>query len=318
MSNRNDPILSVVIPLYNEAPNLPRVYELLKPVLADLKLRYEIVFVNDGSTDDSLRVLGKIAKVDSSVRIVSLTRNFGKEIAVTAGINKARGQAILTLDADGQHPVDRLPLFIEKWQQGARVVVGKRTGRKANLLKRVGSKLFNGVFRQLTGVRLDAETSDFRLIDRSVQAEFNKLTEHNRIARGLIDWLGHQREYVPYLENPRLHGKATYSFKKLFKLAIDSAISLSISPLYITAYIGAVVLPLATLLGLGMVVNFIFGDPIHAHATGGAYLMVLILFLIGILLVSQGIIGLYLSHIHSETQNRPLYVVDEEHSKDMA
>lgn len=316
MSKPNDPVLSVVIPLYNEAPNLPHMYKLLQPVLAKVGLPHEIVFVNDGSTDDSLRVLGQIAEADHSVRIVSLTRNFGKEIAVTAGINKARGQAVLTLDADGQHPVDRISLFVEKWQQGAKVVVGRRTGRQANLIKRWGSKLFNGLFRHITGVRLDAETSDFRLIDRSVQAEFNKLTEHNRISRGLIDWLGHEREFVPYQENPRLHGQATYSLKKLFKLAIDSAISLSISPLYITAYIGAVVLPLATLLGLGMIINFLLGDPVHAHATGGAYLMVLILFLIGILLVSEGIIGLYLSHIHSETQNRPLYVVDEARSTD--
>ncbi len=141
------------------------------------------------------------------------------------------------------------------------------------------------------------------------------MTERNRITRGLIDWIGYQREYVSYTENPRFAGAATYSFRKLFRLAVDSAVSLSISPLYLTAYIGAIVLPLATLLGLGMSVNFLLGDPLRLHATGGAYIMVLVLFLIGILLVSQGIIGLYLSHIHTETQNRPLYIVDQSRTK---
>lgn len=315
MNTKRNPVLSVVIPLYNEAPSLPHFYTALRAVLQDLKLEYEIVFVDDGSTDDSARILDQLCAQDHDVKVLSLTRNFGKEVAITAGLHKACGQAILTLDSDGQHPVERIPAFIERWQQGAKVVVGRRTLRQASAMKRLGSKLFNGLFRRFTGIRLDAETGDFRLIDQTVQAQFNKLTERNRISRGLIDWLGYERTYVDYQENPRLHGQATYSFRKLFKLAIDSAISLSISPLYITAYIGAVVLPLATLLGLGMVVNWLLGDPLNAHATGGAYLMVLILFLTGVLLVSQGIIGLYLSHIHTETQNRPLYVVDDTHTK---
>jgi hypothetical protein len=190
-------------------------------------------------------------------------------------------------------------------------VVGRRTNRRASALKRLGSKLFYGAFRRMTGISIDPDTSDFRLIDKQVQVAFNKMTERNRITRGLIDWLGYERTYVEYQENQRMAGTSPYSFRKLFKLAIDSAISLSISPLYLTAYIGAIVLPLATLLGIGMIANYLLSDPLHVHATGGAYLMVLILFLVGILLVSQGIIGLYLSHIHTETQNRPLYIVDD-------
>jgi hypothetical protein len=175
--------------------------------------------------------------------------------------------------------------------------------------------LFYGLFRRLTGIKTEPNTTDFRLIDRSVQVEFNRMNERNRITRGLIDWLGYERSYVRYSENSRLAGNPTQSFRKLLKLAIDSAVSLSISPLYLTAYIGAVVLPLATLIGLGMILNWLFGDPLNAHATAGAYVAVFTLFLIGVLLVSQGIIGLYLSHIHTETQNRPLYVVDEARSK---
>jgi dolichol-phosphate mannosyltransferase len=236
-------------------------------------------------------------------------------MATTAGLHKAGGQAIIMLDADGQHPVERIPAFVECWQHGAKVVVGQRTARRANVVKRVGSKLFYGIFRWVTGITMDPNTSDFRLIDKSVQAEFNRMTERNRITRGLIDWLGYARQYVSYEENARLVGTSPQSFRKLFKLAVDSAISLSSSPLYLVAYMGAIVLPLSTILGVGMIVNFFLSDPLHLRATGGAYLIVLVLWLVGVLLVSQGIIGLYLSHIHTETKNRPLYIVDKEQSE---
>jgi dolichol-phosphate mannosyltransferase len=315
MNNSAQPVLSVVVPMYNEAAGIKQFHASLMAVLKDAPLAYEVIYVDDGSLDGTAGVIAKLRASDPHVHLLKLTRNFGKEIATTAGIHAARGDAILTLDADGQHPVQTIPQFVTKWQHGAKVVVGLRSGRKAPLIKRLGSRLFYGVFRRITGIRMDPDTSDFRLIDKSVQAEFNRMSEHNRITRGLIDWLGYRREYVPYEENVRLAGRSPYSFRKLLKLAIDSVVSLSISPLYITAYIGAVVLPVATLLGLGMAVNYFLSDPLHLHATGGAYVMVLMLFLIGVLLVSQGIIGLYLSHIHTETQNRPLYVIDTEYSE---
>lgn len=315
MNKTTHPVLSVVVPMYNEAAGIKQFHASLMAVLKELPLAYEVIYVDDGSVDTSAAVIGRFHEADPQVHLLKLTRNFGKEIATTAGIHASRGQAIIMLDADGQHPVDAIPQFVAKWQHGAKVVVGRRSGRKASLIKRAGSKFFYGVLGRITGMAMDANTSDFRLIDRSVQAEFNRMTERNRITRGLIDWLGYPREQVAYRENPRLAGTSPQSFRKLSKLAIDSAISLSISPLYITAYIGAVVLPLATLLGLGMGINYLLSDPLNVHATGGAYLMVLILFLIGVLLVSQGIIGLYLSHIHTETQNRPLYVIDTEHSE---
>ncbi len=311
----SEPVLSVVVPLYNEAASLPRFYQDLSTELKALQLTYEIILVNDGSRDKSLSLLTDLSEKDPTIRVLSLARNFGKEIATTAGIHAARGHAVLMLDADGQHPVKRIPVFVKAWEDGAQVVIGRRSGRQASFTKRLTSKMFYALFRRFTGVKLDADTSDFRLIDRSVQQQFNLMTERQRITRGLIDWLGYERTYVSYDEKPRLAGVAPYSFAKLFKLAVDSAISLSVSPLYITAYIGAFVLPIATLLGFSMGINYVLGDPLNLHATGGAYLMVLILFLVGILLVSQGIIGLYLSHIHTETQNRPLYIIDEVHSK---
>jgi len=301
--------------MYNEAASLPKLIDSLRTVLVELKMDYEIIFVDDGSTDRSVHIVTEFHKNDHRVKLVKLTRNFGKEIATTAGIHAANGDAILTLDADGQMPVELIPRFVEEWERGAMVVVGTRSKRRTSLAKRISSKIFYRLFRIATGVVLDPDASDFRLIDKQVQNEFNQMNERNRITRGLIDWLGYERRYISYEENGRLGGRATYTPRKLIKLAVDSMVSLSISPLYLTAYLGVVVLPLATLLGLGMVIDWLLSDPLHLHATGSAYLNVLVLWLVGVLLLSQGIIGLYLSHIHTEAQNRPLYVVDEANSK---
>jgi dolichol-phosphate mannosyltransferase len=308
-------LLSVVVPLYNESAGFEMFNESLLAVLQDIAMPYELIYVNDGSVDDTLGKLKLAAKHDSAIRILSLTRNFGKEVATTAGIHAARGNAIVTLDADGQHPVELIPELVARWQAGAKVVIGIRTSnQKEGFVKRHGSALFYGLFSRFMGIKLQPGLSDFRIIDRSVQQEFVRMTERNRITRGLIDWLGYSPEYIKFAAKQRLAGDASYSFKKLVKLAVDSVISLSISPLYITAYIGGIILPLSLLIALGMLLNLIAGDPFNLHVTAGAYVLVLILFLVGILLVSQGIIGLYLSHIHTETQNRPLYIIDAERS----
>lgn len=306
------PLVSLVMPVYNEGVGLERFHTALTHQLQLLPgFAFELLYCNDGSTDSTMATLVRLSLQDKRIRLISLSRNFGKEVATTAGLHQARGAAVITMDADGQHPVELLPVLINRWQHGARVVIGLRTANQhEGLVKRYGSRLFYGLFNRLTGMELVPAASDYRLIDQTVNADFRRLTEHNRITRGLIDWLGYRRQYVRFRAKPRLHGDASYSFKKLFKLAIDSAISLSSSPLYITAYIGAVVLPLSVLLGLVMAVNAVLGDPLAWHATGGAYVLVLVLCLIGILLMSQGIIGLYLSHIHSDAQNRPLYIID--------
>lgn len=317
MDTLPSPFLSVVCPVYNEATGLLAFHSSLLVALDELRLSgFEIIYVNDGSTDETQFVLNQLAKRAKQVRLVALTRNFGKEVATTAGIHVANGQAILMLDSDGQHPVELISEFIDHWKHGSKVIVGIRiANQKEGLIKRLGSKLFYKFLTKFSGVNLIAGSSDFRLIDRSVQREFIKLTERNRITRGLIDWLGYEQDYVYYKAHARVHGEASYSVQKLFKLAIDSVISLSTSPLYIVAYIGAFILPASLLLGLFMAVEMLIGDPLHLNLTGGAYVLVLMLFLIGILLLSQGIIGLYLSHIHSETKGRPLFVIDYAHSK---
>lgn len=316
MAKTNDPLISVVVPVYNEAMGLQAFHDSLVTVLeAEGSPKYQVIYVDDGSTDGTAKLVRELHAQNPAVSLVKLSRNFGKEIATTAGIHEAVGDCTITVDADGQMPVGLIPEFLRRWQGGNKVVIGLREqNRQAGLVKRLGSKLFYWLVNRFAGVKLVAGATDFRLIDRTVQQEFVRMTEHGRITRGLVDWLGYDRQYVPYRENPRLHGEASYSFRKLFKLAVDSVISLSVSPLFIAAYIGAVVLPVSVLIGLVMLVNALLNDPLAWHTTGSAYVVVLLLFLVGVLLVSQGIIGLYLSHIHTETQNRPLYVVDQANS----
>lgn len=316
MAIENDVLLSVVVPVYNETGSLVDFNKsLINSVETSSKGSYEIIYCDDGSTDDTANLVNDFHSKNKKIKLISFSRNFGKEIATTAGLHSAGGQATITVDADGQHPVELISQFVERWKDGAKVVIGVRvSNQNEGVIKRYGSRLFYKIFNRLTGVKLIPGSSDFRLIDRSVQQEFKRMTERSRITRGLIDWLGYDREFIEFEANPRLVGEAGYSFKKLFKLAVDSIISMSLSPLYISAYIGAVVLPLSILIALFMVIDALVGDPLNLNATGSAYVVVLLLFLMGVLLVSQGIIGLYLSHIHTETQNRPLYIVDKQKS----
>ena len=307
--------LSVVVPVFNEAGGLADFHHSLIKVLDGIGMDWEIIYCDDGSRDDTAKKIRDFREADRRVKLLKLSRNFGKELATTAGLHAAEGDAIITLDGDGQHPVELIPEFIKHWQAGHKVVVGvRKTNHREGFTKRFGSAVFYKLFNRFSGFRLRPGATDFRLIDRSVQQDFVRMTERNRITRGLIDWLGYKQDHIDFDAKARQSGKAGYSFNKLFQLALDSIVSMSLSPLRLAAYAGAIVLPASVLLGLFMLVDAIFGDPAHLHATGSAYVMVMLLFLVGLLLVSQGIIGLYLSHIHSETQNRPLYVIDREQS----
>lgn len=315
MSAAKSPLLSIVVPLFNEAEGLRSFHETLTRELLRLGVRYEIIYCDDGSRDATAAILQSLAD-NAQVRSLVLTRNFGKEVTLSAGIAAASGEAILTIDGDGQHPVELIGGFVAAWQAGAPVVVGlRRANQNEGFIKRYGSKLFYGIFSRFTGMKLTPGATDFRLIDRTVQKDFLRLTEHSRIIRGLIDWLGYTPVYINFTANAREHGSAGYSLRKLVRLAIDSTVSLSPTPLYFSAYLGAVVLPLASLLGIGMGINWLAGDPLSLHATGTAYVAVLLLFLVGILLTSQGIIGLYLSRLYDETKGRPLYVINEKQSR---
>lgn len=307
--------LSVVVPAFNERDNIQSIHNQLIKVL-DGFISYEIVFVNDGSADDTLVKLKKVADKDKKVRIVSFSRNFGKEMATTAGINHARGEAIILVDADGQFPPELIPKFVEKWRGGAQVVTGIRlSNQKEGFVKRYGSKMFYKMMQSMTGAKITPQATDFRLIDKSAAEEFKKFTEHGRITRGLIDWVGFHEEFIEFHAKERMAGKATYKISTLFKLAMNSFVSLSLAPLYFSGWAGLFITPLALIGGLFIIIEqFILGDPLGLNFSGTAMLGVFLLFFVGILLISQGLIALYISHIHTETQNRPLYVVDHRNS----
>lgn len=308
-------ILSIVVPTYNEASGITHFYTKLKSVLPK-KYKYELLFVNDGSTDSTLNKIRSIQKDDKAVRVISFSRNFGKEIATSAGIIESQGEAVIILDADGQHPVELINEFIKRWEAGAQVVIGVRAANQnEGFVKRYGSKLFYKLFNLMTHERIVPGSTDYRLIDRQVKREFSRLNEHGRITRALIDWLGFKKEYVTFVANAREFGEASYSTSKLFRLAINSFVSLTSFPLYASGYLGMLITVLSLLTGLFIVVEqYILGDPMSLNITGAAALGIFIVFLVGIILACQGLVAMYISRIYEEAKNRPLYIIDDDTS----
>ena len=312
--------ISIVIPVYNEEKGFNKFYsELLLPELKKLKYDYELILVNDGSRDNTLTILQQLADKDDHIKVLAFSRNFGKEVALTAGIHAATGDAIMTIDADGQQPPKLIPEFIEKWEQGGEIVIGVRGKyEKHGLIAKIGSKLFYKMLRGMGVKDTVPGSTDFRLIDRVVADEYNKLTEHGRITRGLMDWMGFNKVYIDYIYGNRLAGKPSYDFRKLFGLAIDSFVSLSTTPLVIFGWIGGFITFASGLLGLFVLIEeFMMGDPIGLKWTGTTCVSIFIAFLIGLVLISQSIIALYISHIHAEAQGRPLYIIDRKNSRNL-
>jgi dolichol-phosphate mannosyltransferase len=304
--------LSVVVPLYNEAAVLPKFHSTLVDVLQTHTYRYEIIYCNDGSQDSTNRIVQELARKDDHIKLISFTRNFGKENALTAGITHATGNAIIMLDGDGQHPPALIPSFVKAWEAGAKVVVGMRANHEGEgWLPRIGSWGFYKLLNKMSGQRLVRGATDFRLIDKVVQTEFIALPESNRITRGLIDWIGYPQTLVPFQAPERQDGKPGYSSKSLVQLALNGFVSLSPTPLYVFGYIGIAITVASGVLGLSIIIEqILLRDPFGWRFTGTAMLSILILFLVGIVLLSQGITALYVAHIHNQSKRRPLYIID--------
>lgn len=310
-------LLSVVIPMYNEEEVLHDFHALLLPEAKKASNNsFEIIYVNDGSKDSTLQHLTKIASKNKHIKVVNLSRNFGKEIATTAGISIASGDATIIMDGDGQHPPVLLSDFVTKWQTGVQVVIGVRdSNQKEGVIKKWGSKIFYKLFNSTSGAEIVPRSTDFRLIDKVVRVEFLKFTERQRITRGLIDWLGFKRDYITFHAPARLAGEASYKTSQLIKLAMNSFVSLSLTPLFFFGWIGVTITSLSLLVGIFILVEqFLLGDPLLLNFTGPALLGIFTSFLIGLVLTSQGIIAIYLSHVHGQSQARPLFVIDPTHS----
>lgn len=306
-------LVSVIIPAYNEQDNIPLIYQKIKEVFLSIKdnYEYEIIFVDDGSVDNSIEVLQQLANQDKKVKYLEFSRNFGKEIATSAGINYSRGDAAIMIDADLQHPAELIPEFIKKWEGGADVVIGVRIkNKKERLFRRISSRAFYRIINLIGETKLTPQATDFRLMDKKVVDEFNRLTEKTRMTRGLIAWLGFKRDFIYFKAGERRNGKATYNDLKLAKLALSAAVSHSLFPLRITGYLGIVITFLSGLLGLFILIEkYILDDPLSMHFSGLAILAVIILFLVGIILICLGLTALYIGNIQSEVSNRPMYVI---------
>lgn len=307
--------ISVVVPAHNEADGITYFYKSLKAALPD-RYTYELLFVDDGSTDSTLDSLESLRKTDPSVRVISFSRNFGKEAATSAGITLSKGDAVIIIDADGQHPVERIDDFLKEWEKGTKVVIGVRNAnQKEGFIKRYGSKLFYALFNAMAHESLVPGSTDFRLIDSTVRNEFAKLKERGRITRALIDWLGYKKSYVTFTANAREYGEASYTNSKLFKLAFNSFVSLTTFPLYASGYLGVLIIPLSLIVGIFVIVEqFIMDDPMQLKITGSAMLGIFIVFLVGIILACQGLIAMYISRIYEEAKDRPLYIVEHDSS----
>lgn len=312
VTSRKTTLISVIIPHMNEADNLRDLYWQMVKVFGRLpEYRYEFIFVDDGSTDKSVKIIRGIEKHDKQVRLIRLARNFGKEIATTAGLHKARGEAAIMIDADLQHPPQVIPDMLKKWREGYDVVIGKRVTAKqhASLTKRTSSRWFYRFINRISEVEIVPNATDFRLLDKVVIEEFHRFTERNRMTRGLIDWLGFSRAYVDFVPAKRLHGQATYTYKALLKLGLSSVVSLSFFPLRLAGYLGLIIILTSGPLGLFLFIErFGLDDPLGLHVSGTAFLAVMLLFMIGIVLVCLGLIALYIADIYGEVVNRPLYV----------
>jgi glycosyltransferase involved in cell wall biosynthesis len=306
--------ISLIIPIHNESGNIEWHHERIVSFTQKKSYETELIYVDDGSTDNSLELIKKIAHGNDYVHYISFSRNFGKEAATTAGLRKASGQAAVMIDADGQHPIELIDQFIDKWRGGFEVVIGVRAkNTREGVVKKFGSKLFNTILNSLTSGNTVSNSTDVRLLDRRVIDEFIKLTERNRITRGLIDWLGFKRAYVSFDSPARHSGKAAYNYRKLVRLAIHTFVANSTKPLQFTGFMGALVMLLSALATLCLIFErYVFGDPWHLAVTGTAILALFLSFLIGLVLICQWLLAIYIESIHNETQNRPLYIVDEE------
>ena len=300
-------ILSIVSPVYNEAENLGEFYSRVINATDNLNLEIEIIYINDGSQDSTIDIITKQRQIDNRITIIDLSRNFGKEIALTAGLDYSSGEAVIVIDADLQDPPELIPKLVEKWREGYDVVNAKRIKRKGeSLLKKVMSYIYYRLLFYLSDINVPRDTGDFRLLNKNALDALLKLREKHRYMKGLFVWVGFKQKEIEYEREARFKGKTKWGFFSLFNLAFDGLTSFSIMPLRLASIIGFLSALIGFFYGAVIVFKTLF---FHEPVAGFTSLVVLITFFGGIQLLSIGIIGEYIGRIFNETKNRPLYVV---------
>ncbi len=303
------PTISIVAPVYNEEAILHELYRRISETMETLGELWELVLVNDGSWDKSYEIMLELHEQDSRVHIVNFSRNFGHQIAITAGMDYAQGQAVVIIDADLQDPPGVILEMVEKWQEGYEVVYAIRRERKGETrFKLWTAKMFYRTINKITGVNIPLDTGDFRLLDRKAVDALRQIREHHRFMRGLSVWIGFRQTGVTYVREERFAGETKYPLKKMLRFAMDGITSFSYLPLQFATYIGFIIAGLSV---LGIILTIILRLSGSQAFYGQATTLVMVLFLGGIQLISLGIIGEYLGRIYDEVKNRPLYIVDE-------
>lgn len=303
-----DTLLTVVVPAYNESEVLPIFHQRLVAVLAGLSMRAEVVYVNDGSTDKTFEVMQNLQAEDPRTGIVDLSRNFGKEIALSAGLDHAHGDAVVIIDADLQDPPELIPKLVACWQEGYDNVYAKRIARDGEtLMKKATAKAFYYFIRRITRVNIPQNAGDFRLLSRRAVDSLKQLREQHRFMKGLFAWIGFPAKEIEYRRDARVAGSSKWNYWRLWNFAIEGVTSFSIAPLKIATYMGLFVAILSFMFGIGLVLStLLYGNPVAGYPS----LMTVVLFLGGVQLMALGVIGEYLGRMFDETKHRPLYYVN--------
>jgi len=306
----NQPIYSLVIPIYNEEENISEMYRRLHHVMEQLDGDVELILIDDGSRDRSLSMIRELHHRDNRVHYLSLARNFGHQVAVTAGLNFVQGKCIIVMDADLQDPPELILTMIEKWHQGYQVVYAQRISRQQeSRLKRLTAYLFYRILRRLAKVDIPVDTGDFCLMDRQVVDILNSMPERNRYIRGLRAWVGFRQTSVLFERNPRFAGDVKYTFGKSLSLAIDGIISFSTVPLRLATYLGIISAAIAMIMIILVLYWRIFA-PV-SHLIGYTLIIISMFFLGSVQLICIGILGEYIGRIYEEVKGRPLYTLKE-------
>jgi glycosyltransferase involved in cell wall biosynthesis len=308
-SNSVTPLISIVVPAYNEADGIAEFNRRLSDIRAKLWERSEVIYVNDGSRDDTFAILRLLRERDPTISIVNLSRNFGKEIALTAGLDHSHGDAVIVIDADLQDPPELIPVLIKRWREDeADVVFARRSSRAGeSWFKKVTAYGFYRVINAISRQRVPVDTGDFRLLSRRAVDAVTMLRERHRFMKGLFAWIGYRQVAVPYERDSRLAGSTKWNYWRLWNFSLEGITSFSIAPLKVATYIGLFTAIIAVVYGILIIGRtIIFGNPVPGYPS----LLVIMLFLGGVQLVSLGIIGEYVGRIFNETKQRPLYLVD--------
>jgi polyisoprenyl-phosphate glycosyltransferase len=313
---KEQPLLSIIIPAFNEADNLSQLLQRLQSALQSITANYEVLWVNDGSSDDTLEIIKQFCAADSRHRYLSLSRNFGHQLAIMAGLNRCKGKAAVIIDSDLQDPPELIPELWKKYQQGNKVVYARRRRRKGeNLFKKWTAKVFYRLLKNTTRISIPLDTGDFRLIDRQVIDILKQMPEQHKFLRGQIAWIGFKQTAVLYDRESRHSGKSGYSFLKMVHLALDGITAFSNYPLRLATITGFIVSFLSFLIILYALYSKFILDRV---ITGWTSLIISTMFIGGVQLITIGIIGEYISRINSDVRRRPLYVIEEDNLQEEA